>query len=129
MKTLPTMLAIPLVALAACGEGGATPTADTTTREVTSLPAIPKSKDTPGPHPRFFFYLDAEGPARRAEAVLSDAGYQVQTSPPGDGIKEWSVIASGDPDAPDIATAEDEGFIPLAEELGGEYDGNEIPVG
>jgi hypothetical protein len=129
MRTLPTMLAIPLVALAACGEGGATPTVDMTTQEVTSLPAIPKSKDTPGPHPRFFFYFDAEGPARRAEAVLSDAGYQVQTTPPGDGIKEWSVIASGDPDALDIATAEDEGFIPLAEELGGEYDGNEIPIG
>ena len=31
-----------------------------------------------------------------------------------------------DPDALDIATAEDEGFIPLAEALGGEYDGNEI---
>jgi hypothetical protein len=57
---------------------------------------------------------------------LGDAGYQVRTTPPGDGIKEWSVIASGDPDALDIATAEDEGFIPLAEALGGEYDGNEI---
>jgi hypothetical protein len=129
MRTLLIMLAISLVALGACGEGGARTTPDATTRGVTTLPDIPKSKDTPGPHPRFFFYFDAEGPARRAEAVLSDAGYQVQTTPPGDGITEWSVIASGDPDALDVATAEDEGFIPLAKELGGEYDGNEIPIG
>ena len=123
------MLAIPLLVLAACGEDGATSTAHTTTQEVSILPDVPKAKDTPGPHARFFFYFDAEGPARRAEAVLGDAGYQVRTTPPGDGIKEWSVIASGDPDALDIATAEDEGFIPLAEALGGEYDGNEIPIG
>jgi hypothetical protein len=99
-----------------------------TTQEVTNSPDVPKARDTPGPHPRCFFYFDPEGPARQAEAILSDAGYQVQTTPPGDGIKEWSVIASGDPDALDIATAEDEGFIPLAQELAGEYDGNEIPI-
>lgn len=99
------------------------------TQEVSNVPDVPKARETPGPHPRFFFYFDAEGPARQAEAILSDAGYQVQTTPPGDGIEQWSVIATGEPDSLDIATAEDQGFIPLAQELAGEYDGNEIPIG
>lgn len=39
------------------------------------------------------------------------------------------MIATGTPHALDLAEAEDTGFIPLAEELGGEYDGNETPIG
>jgi hypothetical protein len=123
------MLVIPLLALAGCGEDDSTPRADTTTQEVMDLPDVPKARDTPGPYARFFFYFDAERPARQAATVLSDAGYRVQTLPPGDGIDEWGVVAEGNPDALDIATAEDDGFIPLAEDLGGEYDGHEIPIG
>ncbi len=90
---------------------------------------IPRALDKPGPFPRFYFYFNDEESAREADSQLTAAGYQVKTTAPGGGISEWSVIAEGWPDALDIAIAEDEGFIPLAESLGGEFDGNELPVG
>ncbi len=93
------------------------------------MPELPKAKNVPGPSPRFFFYFDAEGEARTAEGALTDAGYGVRVTPPDEVIAEWGVIATGTPDALDLVTAEEEGFIPLAEEFGAEYDGNEIPVG
>ena len=93
------------------------------------IPPIPQ-RDTaaPGPHPELFFYFRDEEDARAAAAELEEQGYRVRTSPPADDIPEWSVIAEGTPDAPDLDTAE-QAFSAWARARNGEYDGNEIPVG
>ncbi len=93
------------------------------------VPAIPRrDAAAAGPHPELFFLFPGETDARAAAADLEQHGYRVRTTPPADDIPEWSVIAEGSPDAPDLETAE-AAFGAWAEARSGRYDGNEIPVG
>lgn len=94
-----------------------------------AVPEIPRADaGAPLPHPELFFLFPAEEDARSATAELEEHGYRVRTTPPADDIPEWSVIAEGAPDAPDLSTAE-RAFGAWARARGGSYDGNEIPVG
>lgn len=75
----------------------------------------------------FYFYFRAEGSARKAGATLRQKGYKARVTAPDDQIREWSVVAEGTPNTIDVSSAEDS-MGPWAEALGGEYDGNEIPI-
>jgi hypothetical protein len=120
-----------VVALSGCGDEDSKhgPTSSTTTYTSTDASSpIPRANAAAvAPHPRFYFYFDGEKPARSAARELRSFGYAVRTTAPGGGIAEWSVIATGEPQSPDIATAED-AFEPWALGRDGEYDGNEVPV-
>lgn len=120
-----------VVGLSGCGgedsQRGSTSSATASTATAESAPIPRANASAVAPHPRFYFYFDREKPARSAGRELRSSGYAVRTMAPGGGIAEWSVVATGEPQSPDIATAED-AFEPWALARDGEYDGNEVPV-
>lgn len=93
-----------------------------------SVPPIPdRDASAPKPDPELFFLFAEADDARAAAADLERHGYRVRTVPPADDVKDWSVIAEGTPDGPDLKAAAGR-FRPWAAARDGKYDGHVVPL-
>lgn len=83
---------------------------------------LPKASPSGG-GAEFFFFFPNEAQVRRAEAELRQARYSVDAFGPDRTVREWTVIAKGNPKVSDLDRA-DSRMEDFAAKLQGTYDGH-----